>query len=168
MLTVVNLLGLPFLPVFVLGQQGHHNAMMLSQLWVLNHLAPGGDLSVVQRHPQWDSVVSLHLLKCPVLHGCLHIRRRDLASCMRLANEQFKWAVTGGMETLCKNSKENSHSGKVQKPTLPSGQERFSVSWRTSETQASHCKHIDTWEKGKNTHHDLWVKVSSEVQNCFL
>lgn len=24
---------------------------------------PGGDLSVIQRHPQWDSVVSLQLLK---------------------------------------------------------------------------------------------------------
>lgn len=49
------------LKLFSLGQRGHHNAMMLSQLWVLNHLPPlRGDLSVTQRHPQWGSVVSVH------------------------------------------------------------------------------------------------------------
>lgn len=64
--------------------------MMLSQLWVLNHLALGrgveeGGLSDIQRHPQWDSVVSLPLLKYLVLLGCFHTTgRSDSLSCVHL------------------------------------------------------------------------------------
>lgn len=39
-----NFFNLPVLPLFVLEQQGTHNATMLSQLWVLNHLVPVGRL----------------------------------------------------------------------------------------------------------------------------
>ncbi len=83
--------------MFGLEQQGHHKAMMLSQLWVLNHLAPGGDLSVIQRHPQWDSVVSLQLLKRTVLLGCFHTTTgSDSLSCVHFGKRTvwFEWTVT--------------------------------------------------------------------------
>lgn len=47
----------------MLGQPGRHNAKMLSQLRLLNHLAPEGN----QLATRWDP-----LLKSPVTLGCLH------------------------------------------------------------------------------------------------
>ena len=92
-------------------QQGHHSAMVLSQLWVLNHLAPVGDLSVIQRHPQWDTVVSLNPLKCPVLLGCLHTTRRTvLASCMHAGKRTVWFELRDSKYTSSTKSPKKEHT----------------------------------------------------------
>lgn len=61
--------------------EAHHNAMMLSQLWVLDHLAPEGDLSVdTQRHPQGDTA-SFKMPCSPWL--LLTVGSRESLSCTR-------------------------------------------------------------------------------------
>lgn len=62
---VACLASLLTLAVVCLEQQGHHNAMMLSQLWVLSRLPPWGGTYLSYRHISRTS-------KYPVLHGCLH------------------------------------------------------------------------------------------------
>lgn len=74
----------PLVPQLVSGQPGRHNAMVLSQLWPLNHLSPEGD----QPATRWDP-----LLKCPVPLGCLHTARGRFSPLCVFLFVCFVWGV---------------------------------------------------------------------------
>lgn len=68
---------------------------------------PGGDLSVIQRHPQWDSVVSLHLLKNALFSLAAFTRGEVIHPVVCIWEKRtvgFEWTVTlGGFKTLARH-----------------------------------------------------------------
>ena len=68
----------------------------------------GGDLSVIQRHPQWDSVVGLHLLKNALFSLAAFTQGGEVIHPVVCIWEKrtvgFEWTVTlGGFKTLARH-----------------------------------------------------------------